>query len=380
VADGLDVVTVGVEHERAVVLRVILGTDAGRAVVLAAGGDRRLVERADLGATLRTKRDVHAIDLALAGSPIDPEIGLAADPVPGELLERHDQAVPQRCERPLVEGLAAREVGDLDPDVIDHGAKITSARKQSKLATVRAVTVVLALLAVPGVARAGRSQYGWLYGSEVLPEKSVEVQQWVYERNGINDPPKTRDTLLWWGVLIGLTDQLELALPIEFLWRDVAGMGSNFTVEKFGAELRYRFTKLDFENPDGVAPLLRVAVKRDVIVRDVVLAEGDFVLAYQDGRFHGQVDLGAAAAIGSDNTVFELRPGAGVSIETKKGLRFGAEAYAEWFVDSDLKNSRWAGVGPNMSWTSGRFWLTASFLVGVYQIDTAPRVVWGVLF
>ncbi len=230
-----------------------------------------------------------------------------------------------------------------------------------------------------GIAEAGRSQYGWLYGSEVLPEKSVEVQQWVYERNGIGQP-KLHDTALWWGVLIGISDNLEIALPIEFLWRNVDGAGSSFTVEKFGVEARYRFNKTDPEKPDGIAPLVRVAIKRDVIERDVILTEGDLVVSYQAGRFHGLVDLGGAAKIGRLDQVVELRPGAGVSIEATKGLRFGLEGYAELFLDSDLKKSSWAGVGPNMSWTSGRFWLTASFLVGVYQIDTAPRFIWGVLF
>ena len=250
----------------------------------------------------------------------------------------------------------------------------------------RAVPVALALLAVPQIAQAGRTEYGWLYGTEALPEKSVEVQQWVYERNGIElvDPGsgaavKSKDTLLWWGVLIGLTDQLELALPIEFLWRDAGGK-SSFTVEKFGIEARYRLTKQDQEHPDGVEPLIRIAAKRDVLERDAVLTEGDLILGYRSGRFGTEFDLGMAARFTKDKNVFELRPGIGVSIEVKKGLRFGAEAYAEVFVDDALKKQRWLGVGPNMSWTSGRFWLSGSFLIGVSQIDTAPRVIWGVLF
>jgi hypothetical protein len=266
--------------------------------------------------------------------------------------------------------------------VIDHGGKITSGRKESKLGAVRAVFVAIAfaVLAVPTNASAGRTFYGWLYGHEVVPEKSVEVQQWVYERNGIGGAADIHDTALWWGALVGITDQLELVLPIEFLSRESAAGSAGFVVEKFGVEARYRFTKHDLEKPDGIAPLLRVAVKRDVLDRDAVLTETDFVLAYQAGRFHGQIDLGAVARISKDTTKFELRPGAGVSIETKKGLRFGAEAFFEIFADRDLKKGDWAGVGPNMVWTTGRFWVTASLLIGVYQIETAPRVIWGVLF
>ena len=67
VADRLDIVAVGVEHEGAVVGGVIVGADAGRAVVLAAGRDGRLVERIDLGAAAGGECDVHAgRDLAAA--------------------------------------------------------------------------------------------------------------------------------------------------------------------------------------------------------------------------------------------------------------------------------------------------------------------------
>jgi hypothetical protein len=239
---------------------------------------------------------------------------------------------------------------------------------------VRAVFVVIALavVGVPTSANAGRTFYGWLYGHEVLPEKGVELQQWVYERNAITNAAgvELHDTAMWWGVLVGITDKLELVLPIEMLHREVAMAGSTFNVDKFGAELRYRLTKMDLEHPDGIAPVFRIAAKKDVLDRGTTIAEADVILAYQSGRFHGQVDVGAVARINKDEAKFELRPGLGISIETKKGLRFGAEGFLQYFVDSDLKKSNWAGVGPNMIWTTGRFWVTASFLIGVYQIET----------
>jgi hypothetical protein len=47
VVDDLDVVAVGVEHERAVVARVVDRALARRAVVAVPGGERRPVERVD---------------------------------------------------------------------------------------------------------------------------------------------------------------------------------------------------------------------------------------------------------------------------------------------------------------------------------------------
>lgn len=243
----------------------------------------------------------------------------------------------------------------------------------------RPVLVVLVLLGLPAVAEAGRSQYGWLYGSEVMPQRGAEVQTWVAEENGqLNGALK--ETALWWGALVGVTDQLELAFPVEFLWDRLDGQPPSFTVSKFGIEARYRLVTQDPQDAPDFAPLIRVAVKRDVGIRDAVLAEADFVASYQNGPFHALIDLGAIGDITPDDTHFEFRPGAGVSIKVTDELRLGAEYYSEISLESKNKALSWAGVGPNVAWTHGRFWLSAAYLIGVYQIDNAPRVVWGIAF
>lgn len=239
-----------------------------------------------------------------------------------------------------------------------------------------ALSLVAVLAAVPGVAHAGRTPHGWLYGTEVLPERGAEVQTWVAEENG-KAPNDVHDTTLWWGALVGVTDRLELALPVEMLWREADGAEPTFTVQRFGAEARYRFVSPDPVEAPAIAPLVRVAVKRDVTERDLVRAELDLVASYQAGRFHALVDLGAVGELG-DDAHFELRPGAGVSVLVAGELRLGAEAYAQ--LSADDARPSWAIVGPSLSWTHGRFWLSAAFGIGVYRIDTAPRVVWGILF
>lgn len=238
--------------------------------------------------------------------------------------------------------------------------------------------LVVLTVAAPA-AHAGRSKFGWLYDNEVLTERGVELQTWVYERNGRSDLDLD-ETSVWWGVLVGVTDQLELAFPVEFEWlRSDAMQDARFTVEKFGAELRYRFTKEDLEKPDGAGTLVRLAAKRDVTVRDAGLLEGDLVIGYRHGPVHLNIDAGFAARFTSDDAAFNLRPGVGLTFEVKKDLWFGAEFYGEVPLDAELKKTRWFGVGPAMAWTHGRFWLSASYLVGLYQIDSAPRVIWGVL-
>lgn len=231
--------------------------------------------------------------------------------------------------------------------------------------------------AIPAVAEAGRTHYGWLYGTEVMPERGAEVQTWVSDENG-KSPGDIHDTTLWWGGLVGITDRLELALPVEFLWREQDGTEPFFTVSKFGAELRYRFVTQDPVEAPPFAPLVRVAVKRDVIARERVRTEADLIGSYQSGRFHALVDVGLIGDFGRDDSHFEVRPGAGFSIHVGKDLRLGGEIYAE--ISSDSERESWAVAGPNVAWTHGRFWLSAAFGIGIYQIDTAPRIVWGILF
>lgn len=87
-ADGLDVVGVGIQHEGAVVLRVVDLADAGPAVVHAARIERRGVERVDGGPVRRAERDVDGV----AGLPLV-VIGLSES---AEAYERRG-ITPQRA-------------------------------------------------------------------------------------------------------------------------------------------------------------------------------------------------------------------------------------------------------------------------------------------
>jgi hypothetical protein len=250
--------------------------------------------------------------------------------------------------------------------------------RQAFARVVAVATFVIGLCAGHGDATAGRTFYGWLYGSEVMPERGVEFQQWVYEKDNLGSAHK-RETSVWWGPLVGVTDQLELALPIEFEWTSLDGVGTSFTLRRFGAEARYRFVTQDPENAPALAPLLRVAVKRDVAVRDAVIVEADLVASYDQGPFQALIDLGIAGSISANDALFEARPGAGFSVKVVGDLRLGAEAFLEYNL-KDGTGENWAAVGPNFAWTHGRFWLSGAALIGVDNINFAPRFMFGVAF
>ena len=82
VADGLDIVAVGVEHEGAVVIRVIMRAKARRSVVLAARGNRGRIEGIDLRRGYAAAKATWTWSSPKVGaSPIQKK-GLPAEPKP----------------------------------------------------------------------------------------------------------------------------------------------------------------------------------------------------------------------------------------------------------------------------------------------------------
>jgi hypothetical protein len=247
---------------------------------------------------------------------------------------------------------------------------------------VRTVLAVVLLASVlPRTAHAGRTFYGWLYGTEVVPERGVELQTWVQDET---DKYSTRNKETWlaWGPLVGVTDQLEIGLPIELQWADVPASATDrrvsFTFKRFGLEARYRLAPSDPVEAPALVPLIRVAVKRDITARSTVRVEGDAVVSYQAGAVQVVADVGVTGDLASSSSHLELHPGIGISVLATGELRVGAELYSE--LSLDVRSESWAVAGPDLSWTHGRFWFSGAFGIGLYRVEVAPRVIWGIGF
>ncbi|MDB4963316.1 MAG: hypothetical protein JWP01_3315 [Myxococcales bacterium] len=236
-----------------------------------------------------------------------------------------------------------------------------------------------AFLGAPGVASAGRTQYGWLFGTEVMPERGAELQTWIDEENG-REPADYHQTTWGFTALVGVTDKLELSLPVEFVWKKSDLVPGSTSFQQYGIEARYRFVTSDPVDAPPFAPLARLAVKRDVIERNLTVIEADLVASTTTptGSIHALIDLGVNVGITPGDQEIELRPGAGVSFKVVGDLRLGAEMVSEINLESSAES--WVVAGPNLAWSHGRFWLSATFGIGVYHIDTAPRMQWGIAF
>jgi len=245
----------------------------------------------------------------------------------------------------------------------------------------RGLALVAAVLAAPATAHAGRTFYGWLYGTEVMPERGAEIQTFVQEENRQSAAANASETDWWFSPAIGINDQLELLLPIEMDWTVADDQGPRFTFVNFGGELRYRFVTADPADKPALVPLIRVALKRQITgTRDVWQPEADLVTSYDfTDRVQALVDLGAVGHFNDNAQNVELRPGAGVSVLSVGDVRFGAEVFAEIALTNDGDGS-WVAAGPNIAWSHGRSWLSAAYGIGILHIRDAPKINWGIAF
>jgi hypothetical protein len=261
---------------------------------------------------------------------------------------------------------------------VASGPVLASSRMRLGVALI--VVVVVGGVGAGGApAHAGRTHYGWLYGSEINPEGSVELESWIFERNhrgGVDE------TALWWAPVIGVTEHLELVFPVEVTWHRSDMTAPVTQISRWGAEARYRVGDPDPATAGPLSGLFRVALKREVSLRDGVRGEADAILAFESGRVHAELDLGGIVlsngASDGDTTIAEVRPSAGVSVRVVGDLRLGAETYGEIGVKGEVVD--WMALGPDLAWTQGRFWLAATLGVGLYGVRTAPRVNLAVAF
>jgi hypothetical protein len=233
-----------------------------------------------------------------------------------------------------------------------------------------ALAALAAVLLDAGVAGAGRRRFAWLWDTDVLPERAVEVEWWITEETG---GPSGREAAVYTSGVIGLTDNLELAIPIE-----VAFLPDGAVLEGYGVDLRWRLAPADPAAAGPLVPFLRIGARR-LEADDAAGVEGDVALSLDlSHRVRALVDVGGSAASNEDG--FTMTGGLGVSFALIDELQIGAEAYGHKVFGNDTAGPAWVAAGPNLLFTHGRFWLTAALLIGLHRDapDFMPKVVWAV--
>jgi len=118
-SDGLDVVAVRIQEVRRVIARVVLLSDAGRAVVARAGGEGVAVKRIDRRSSRGAEGEVHAASWRASLPEPEPRIGTCrpeADLLGTVVLDSQVQG----AERSLVNRAASLEISDVEKNVFEH--------------------------------------------------------------------------------------------------------------------------------------------------------------------------------------------------------------------------------------------------------------------
>src|SRR5262249_22662683 len=125
-ANGLDVVAVGVEPKGTVIIGVIVRPQSRRTVVFAASLERRCVEGVNGIAILGHEGEVHtSLDGFTAADPeLRPSLGAKARVACATRLlggDLHHEVIAQRRQSHEIEGFRALVVGYWNANVVEHG-------------------------------------------------------------------------------------------------------------------------------------------------------------------------------------------------------------------------------------------------------------------
>lgn len=230
--------------------------------------------------------------------------------------------------------------------------------------------LVVAAVLVPTPALAGPGQFGWLGTTELLATRDAEPQVRITDQNDLG-ATRIRDTTLWAGVQVGVTDRLELTLPIEASWSSAVGLEPQLALERYGAEVRYRFV----DRKSCLVPVVRFGIHDDLVRRSFTRGELDAILSFTHGRLIAGGELGVTTDASTQSFHLLIRTGAGAGYLVRDNLRLGGELHAE--IDRESGGTSWVVAGPSLAWRHGNFWLAATYAFGISNINSAPRLLWG---
>lgn len=258
------------------------------------------------------------------------------------------------------------------------------------------VSLLLLALLLSFPALAGKRPFTWGWGTDILPEGDVELEQWLWAKGRAPaNEAKPATGYIWWSPIFGLSEHVELSVPFELkATRDGANL--NF----FAVDLRYRLKPRSDQG--GFQTLFRGAWQHSFLSGDRSRLDGNMIMSWGSAReLFVNVDLGMQLGMpwlrGDAGPVFPvltydvgvaypLNPEGewqgGIELFGELPLMLDTPGYAPRFGDGLSKMHHFAG--PTVSLTRGRMWATLGVLFGLTPFfpDTPivmPRFMWAVV-
>src|SRR5215210_6602917 len=110
-------------------------------------------------------------------------------------------------------------------------------------------------------AEAGRTHFGWMFGTEINPRRSVELESWIIDINHLAKPDgiEVHETQVWLGFVFALDEHFQLAVQTETEYADDHVEKPSTNLVKFGGDVRWRPQAPDAK---GLTTLFRFGVKK----------------------------------------------------------------------------------------------------------------------
>jgi len=132
VANSLNIVSIGIQNERAIVVFVIVQSRTRIAIVSSASGKRSLVELIDLLVSCGTEGDMYP--WVVWSSLSDPEISFRRNPITEDgcaasvlFGDLHHHLIAEWCEGIVVKLAAYNRIANLKASVVDHDSSLSGA-------------------------------------------------------------------------------------------------------------------------------------------------------------------------------------------------------------------------------------------------------------
>lgn len=232
---------------------------------------------------------------------------------------------------------------------------------------------------IVGAARADERRFTFVYEATTIPAGALEYEQWVTWATDKDSDPHFDRFDIRHEIEIGLTNRLQMGLYLSD-WRLQRGDSVDD-----GAKWRNVAVELKYNLTDPTADVLGSALYGEIKIGDELFElEGKIILQKNIGQWvvawNGTIEAEwEGEDFGEDNGKFEQSLGA--SYQIMPSLTAGAEIlheieYHDW--------SDWGDhavyVGPNVSYRTADWWITATPLFQVSDVSSEPDFQVRVLF
>ena len=229
---------------------------------------------------------------------------------------------------------------------------------------------LLLMLGVASNSYADRRSYVWTYEYKTMPKGMAEVEYYMTTELPDTNKSKVNTWKHWLELEYGITDHWDVSMYQQFKQSNT-GTSDKFEYDGFKLRTRYRIAE---KNKLPIDTLLYLEYIRNDNLEKPNVLEGKIVLAKDIDKFNVAYNQILKQELDSDGET-EHEYATGISYEFLPSLKFGVESKGNYSKEK-------YAVGPTLSLTTDRFWVSAGAAFGVNEKtdDLQTRMIVGVPF